>query len=90
VRRVGPGPVEDELAVAVGLEVEGNRADEAAAPVSGRDQARDAACAGPDAPRGLERGQKSVLEEGVAGADQAVPFVGRDVADALYNLEVDG
>jgi len=82
VRRVGPGPVEDELAVAVGLEVEGDRADEAAAPVSGRDQARDAACAGPDAPRGLERGQKSVL--------QAVPFVGRDVADALYNLEVDG
>jgi hypothetical protein len=31
-----------------------------------------------------------VLEEGVAGADQAVPFIGREVADALYNLEVDG
>ena len=89
LRGVGPGPVEDELAVAVGLEVERHRADEAARAAPREHDARHAAGARTDAVRRLERGEKGVLEKRVVLARQPIPLGGRNGRDAVDDLQLD-
>jgi hypothetical protein len=92
MRRVRPGPVEDELAVAVGLEVERHRAEQPGpvlGAVAGEDDPGDAARRLPDALRRLQRRQKSVLEERIVVARQTIPLAGRDGRDALDDFQLD-
>jgi len=88
VRGVGPGPVEDELAVAVGLEVEGHGADEAVVFAREHDP-RLAAGALAHAVRGFQRGQEPVLEEWVVLAGQPIPIGGGHGRDAVDDLQLD-
>ena len=88
MRGVRPGPVEDELAVAVGLEVERHRAEQSTA-VAGEHDPRDAAGRLADAPRRLQRREERMLEKRIVVARQPIPLAGRDGRDALDDLQLD-
>jgi hypothetical protein len=88
VSGVRPSPVEDELAVAVRLQVERHGADQPVA-VAREHETRHAARAGADAARRLQSSQEGVLEKRIAVARQPIPSGGVDVRDALDDLDFD-
>src|SRR5690606_13691392 len=79
--RVGPAPVEDELAAGVVLHVERHRADEAAVRAR-RDVGRLPARARPDAAGSLERDEKLVAQERVS-VRQRVPVARLDTLEGI-------
>ena len=85
---IGPGPVEDELTVGVGLEVQRHGADQSALVVKGQQVMRQPAEGLADAAVMLQRGQKGVAQEGIALRVEPVPVGGGDGVDAVGYLNL--
>ena len=86
--RVGPGVVEDVLALTVRLGIGGR--DRGGAAVSAVDDDRDRlpSASPSDAARFLQRREEGVAEEGVCGAGAGVPVGGGHRSDAIGDARV--
>ena len=79
---VGPGPVENILAPAIALAVQGHDTDALASFIQGQMPRQPAAC-GAGAAGAFQRPQKLVAHEGVAGSRLRVPGLGADFGDGI-------